>query len=285
MFCRIGIKISSHCLARVDHASSLRFWANLGATFGEFKAEVPEDGHAEPPKAQSPRKRSFWLELSGSAVLETRSVFFWWFQNISNVSTFFNLSGLEVFHVTVLRIKHNQGWGTSRWATPGKVLDTFISAEWAFWFCSNTLPHFVGRRWSIFLTYICDCRRVDATDGKIVVGRAWQFDLHKKACHDMPRPIREQRASHWKSSSGAFSVMSEKDQALDVDQKIKRTSCDMTWPSCWPTVLWNLQRPARLFGKRSRPSWAESTSASRIWMQQCKVRCSLPTLPIPSKYI
>ena len=76
MFCRIGIKISSHCLARVDHASSLRFWANLGATFGEFKAEVPEDGHAEPPKAQSPRKRSFWLELSGSAVLETRSVFF-----------------------------------------------------------------------------------------------------------------------------------------------------------------------------------------------------------------
>lgn len=59
---------------------------------------VPEDGHAEPPKAQSPRKRSFWLELSGSAVLETR--------------------------------------------------------------------------------------RVDATDGKIVVGRAWQFDLHKKALRE-----------------------------------------------------------------------------------------------------
>ena len=77
MFCRIGLKISSHCLARVDHASSLRFWANVfRATFGEFKAEVPEDGHAEPPKAQSPRKRSFWLELSGSAVLETRSFFF-----------------------------------------------------------------------------------------------------------------------------------------------------------------------------------------------------------------
>ena len=77
MFCRIGLKISSHCLARVDHASSLRFWANFfRATFGEFKAEVPEDGHAEPPKAQSPRKRSFWLELSGSAVLETRSFFF-----------------------------------------------------------------------------------------------------------------------------------------------------------------------------------------------------------------
>lgn len=37
---------------------------------------VPEDGHPEaPPAAQSPRKRpSFWLELSGSAVLETRRV-------------------------------------------------------------------------------------------------------------------------------------------------------------------------------------------------------------------
>lgn len=59
---------------------------------------VPEDPHAEAPKAQSPRKRSFWLELSGSAALEKR--------------------------------------------------------------------------------------RVDASDGKIVVGRAWQFDLHKKALRE-----------------------------------------------------------------------------------------------------
>jgi len=60
---------------------------------------VPEgDGH-EAPKAQSPRRRSFWLELSGSTVLEPR--------------------------------------------------------------------------------------RVDAgNDGKIVVGRAWQFDLHKKALRE-----------------------------------------------------------------------------------------------------
>ena len=37
------------------------------------EAEVPEgDGHGA-PKAQSPRRRSFWLELSGSTVLESRS--------------------------------------------------------------------------------------------------------------------------------------------------------------------------------------------------------------------
>ena len=39
------------------------------------------------------------------------------------------------------------------------------------------------------LLFRCNfARRVDAgNDGKIVVGRAWQFDLHKKASAQMPR--------------------------------------------------------------------------------------------------
>ena len=72
---------------------------------GEFKAEVPEDGHAEPPKAQSPRKRSFWLELSGSAVLETRSVFFliskyfkWVCLKIGYIPSYSHLIGIMIIN-------------------------------------------------------------------------------------------------------------------------------------------------------------------------------------------
>ena len=49
------------------------FWLSKSEVCTKTEAEVPEgDGH-EAPKAQSPRRRSFWLELSGSTVLEPRS--------------------------------------------------------------------------------------------------------------------------------------------------------------------------------------------------------------------
>ena len=61
----------------------------------------------------------------------------------------------------------------------------------------------------------------------------------------------------------------------------------MTWPSCWPTVL---RMKSATSGQALREEVQTFVSREHfrieaIWMQQCKVRCSLPTLPIPSKYL